>query len=84
MSTDEMQLIMSDKCKSVLVDGYRFEVEIYRLDNQDQWTLEVVDFEEASYVWDDKFSSDQAALDVAVETLNNEGALGFMGKEQKP
>ncbi len=84
MNIDEPNLIMSDKCKSVLVDGFRFEIEIYRLENQASWTLEVIDAEDASYVWDDKFSSDQDALDTAVDILNNEGALGFMGKEDKP
>ncbi|WP_299640265.1 hypothetical protein [uncultured Ruegeria sp.] len=84
MNIDEPKLVMSDKCKSVLVDGYRFEIEIYRLDNQNQWTLEAVDCEDASYVWDDKFVSDQEALDTAIEILNNEGALGFMGKDAKP
>ncbi|WP_299951685.1 hypothetical protein [uncultured Ruegeria sp.] len=81
MNLDEPKLIISDKCKSVLVDGYRFEIEIYRLENQDLWTLEVIDVEDASYVWDDKFGSDQEALNTAVDILNNEGALGFMGKE---
>ncbi len=81
MNLKEPKLIISDKCKSVLVDGYRFEIEIYRLENQDLWTLEVIDVEDASYVWDDKFGSDQEALDTAVDILNNEGALGFMGKE---
>ncbi|WP_299664459.1 hypothetical protein [uncultured Ruegeria sp.] len=81
MNLDEPKLIISDKCKSVLVDGYRFEIEIYRLENQDLWTLEVIDVEDASYVWDDKFGSDQKALNTAVDILNNEGALGFMGKE---
>ncbi len=84
MNINEPNLIMSDKCKSVLVDGFRFEIEIYRLENQDRWTLEVIDVENASYVWDDKFSSEQDALDTAVDILNNEGALGFMGKDQKP
>ncbi|WP_301282527.1 hypothetical protein [Ruegeria atlantica] len=43
-----------------------------------------MDCEDASYVWDDKFVSDQEALDTAIEILNNEGALGFMGKDTKP
>ncbi|NOD29441.1 hypothetical protein [Ruegeria atlantica] len=84
MNIDEPKLVMSDKCKFVLVDGYRFEIEIYRLDNQNKWTLEAVDCEDASYVWDDKFVSNQEALDTSIEILNNEGALGFMGKDAKP
>ncbi|WP_298855748.1 hypothetical protein [uncultured Ruegeria sp.] len=84
MNIDEPKLVMSDKSKSVLVDGYRFEIEIYRLDNQNKWTLEAVDCEDTSYVWDDKFVSDQETLDTAIEILNNEGALGFMGKDTKP
>ncbi len=83
MNIDEPKLIISDKCKSVFVDGYRFEIEIYRPENQDTWTLEAIDAEDASYVWDDKFITDQEALDVAVDILNSEGALGFMGKDLK-
>ncbi|MEO1108753.1 MAG: hypothetical protein AAFX90_12600 [Pseudomonadota bacterium] len=81
MNIEEPKLLMSEKCQSVIVDGYRFEIEIYRLESQDRWTLEVVDYREASYVWDDKFESDQEALEVALQVLNSEGALGFMGSD---
>lgn len=81
MDIKESKLVMSDKCGSVVVDGYRFEIEVYRLESQATWTLEVIDYENASYVWDDKFGSDQEALEVALQVLNNEGALTFMGAD---
>lgn len=81
---DESKLILSELCQAVMVDGHRFEIEIYRLEEQDRWTLEVIDFEGSSYVWDDKLGSDFEAKQVAVETLNNEGAAGFIGNELKP
>ncbi|WP_170603741.1 hypothetical protein [Ruegeria arenilitoris] len=84
MDVDESRLARSEKGKSVVVDGYRFEIKIYRPENQNPWTLEIVDFRDASYVWDDKFSSDQEAFDVAVEVLYHEGAVGFMAMSQKP
>lgn len=81
MKENETNLVLSATNRAILVDGYRFEIEIYRLDNQDCWTLDVIDIDGASYVWDDKFASEEEALAVAIDVLHAEGALAFMGKD---
>jgi len=78
MVEEEPNLITSSKSQQVRVDGYPFSIEIYRLEDQSEWSLEVVDFENTSHVWDDLFQSDKDARNAAVAELESEGALSFM------
>ena len=48
-------------------------VEIYRLEGEASWTLEVVDEYNNSTVWDDVFETDSAALAEAEKTILAEG-----------
>ena len=74
---DMPSIISSYLSQNVMVDGRRFEIDIYRLDDEDCWTLEVINDEGRSYVWDDVFATEQAALDAALVAFENEGAAGF-------
>ena len=78
MVEEELNLITSSKSQHVTVDGYPFSIEIYRLEDQSEWSLEVVDFENTSHVWDDLFKSDKDARNAAITELESEGALSFM------
>tara|TARA_R110002110_G_scaffold415730_3_gene654536 strand:- start:3666 stop:3932 length:267 start_codon:yes stop_codon:yes gene_type:complete len=78
MVEEEPNLITSSKSQQVVVDGYPFSIEIYRLEDQSEWSLEVVDFENNSHVWDDLFKSDKEARNAAITELESEGALSFM------
>lgn len=63
--TDDVDpnIVMSGKSQPITVDGMRFSIEIYRLETDTGWTLEVVDPENASHVWEGEFASDiEAAL----------------------
>lgn len=71
-------LVTSSKSQSVIVDGYRFDIEIYRLESDETWTLEVTDAEGTSHVWDDQFISDNDALNEALKSLEGAGALAFI------
>jgi hypothetical protein len=53
-------------------------VHIYRSSDQDEWTLEVVDQEAASTVWDDLFPTDQAALDEVMRVIDKDGIASFL------
>lgn len=75
---DEPNLVTSSKSQRVVVDGLPFSIEIYRLEDQKDWTLEVVDHEGTSHVWDDTFKSDRDARNEAVKELEANGALAFM------
>lgn len=78
MIDEEPNLVTSGKSRRIVVDGYPFAIDIFRLENDTSWTLEVVDHENNSHVWDEQFASDAEARDVAVKTIEEEGALAFM------
>lgn len=75
---DTPNIVVSGKSQALVVDGHRFEVEIYRLEKQAFWTLEVIDERGTSHVWDDEFGTDVEALTVAITALDEEGAAGFL------
>ena len=78
MVEEEPSLVTSSKSQHVTVDGYPFSIEIYRLEGETEWSLEVVDFENSSHVWDDLFTSDKDAQNAAITELESKGALAFM------
>ena len=78
MTDDGPKLVTSSKSPRVVVDGYPFAIEIHRLETDRAWTLEVVDHEGTSHVWDEQFKSDRDARNAAVEALEREGAIAFM------
>ncbi|NYS26398.1 hypothetical protein HUK65_15535 [Rhodobacteraceae bacterium 2376] len=75
---DEPNIVTSGKSMTVLNDGVRFRIEIYRLETDSAWTLEVVDPENTSHVWDEQFASDSDACDAAIKAIESEGAKAFM------
>ena len=75
---DEIELVMSPHCGEISRDGMSVEVHIYRSSDQDKWTLEVVDQEAASTVWDNLFATDQAALDEVMRVIDKDGIASFL------
>ena len=75
---DEPNIVTSSKSMAVLIDGLRFQIEIYRLETDSTWTLEVVDPENSSHVWEDQFASDRDARDAAIKAIESEGVAAFM------
>jgi len=76
---DEYEIVMSPLSRKVTKDGFTVEIMIYHDgDDDDEWHLEVVDQEEGSTVWDDPFPTDQAALDEAMRTIEEEGIATFL------
>jgi hypothetical protein len=56
-------IVSSGLSQRTIIEGHEFRIEIYRLETDTTWTLEVVDEDGTSTVWDDQFDTDQAALD---------------------
>ena len=79
---DEFELIMSPLCQNIERDGESIDVEIFQ-DGEGKWILEVVDKFQGSTVWDDHFSTDQAALDEVVKTIDTEGIGCLIGMMHK-
>jgi len=70
-------IVTSGLSKTVQCEGEDLRIEIYRLEHETQWTLEVVDEEGTSTVWDDLFDSDADAHDEAIKAIEGEGRSAF-------
>ena len=71
---DEPEIVTSTLSRVVTVEGWNFDVKIYRLETDEEWALEVVDEADTSNVWKNTFASDEEALTEALRALNKDGA----------
>lgn len=76
--TDDPEIIVSPLSGEFTSDGITVEVQIYRLATSEQWSLEVVDDDENSTVWDAVFETDQAAYDAFLEDVRTEGLAAIV------
>ena len=76
MASADPVLHYSPHCQIVYHDGVNLDLQIYRLDTS-RWSLEVVNENGTSIVWDDSFESDRAAFDAFNRTLDTEGLAAF-------
>lgn len=76
--SDEPELIQSPLSQAITRGGHTLRVDIYRLEEETDWLLEVVNEEGTSHVWDDRFATDQAALDAVHEAIDEEGISAFL------
>jgi hypothetical protein len=79
--TDEPKLELSPLSQEVSSGGRTVNVEIYRLEGDTSWALEVVDEHNNSTVWDDTFETESAALTEAKKTILSEGVNSLVGPE---
>lgn len=78
MTEEEYKIVDSPLSREITQDGITIRVHIYRGEDDEGWILEVVDHSGASTVWDDKFATDQAALDELLRTIEVEGIGTFL------
>lgn len=71
------KLIDSPLSRTVYAEGEALEICIYRVETDAKWTLEVVDQESISTVWDNLFDTDEAALAEALQAIAQEGLEAF-------
>ena len=71
--TDASNIIRSALCQSFSSDGLTVQIEIYRLEDGDGWTLELIDAEGGSIVWEEQFATDVAAFAEFTEGLEELG-----------
>jgi len=79
---EEYEIKVSPLSQAVTRDGKTVEVQIYEGD-PGKWILEVVDQYDNSTVWDDQFESDQEALAIALETIDEEGIDSLIDSSSK-
>ena len=80
MTEREPNLVTSSLSGPVTRDDVTVEVDIYRLEHETTWTLEVVNDAGTSIVWDDLFASDDDAYAEFLRTVAEEGMLAFLDK----
>jgi hypothetical protein len=76
---DELDFIESPLSQHVTRNGVTVRVDIYG-NSDNRWILEIVDAENTSHVWDERFETDQQALDEALRALDEE-PLEFLGRK---
>ena len=73
----EPNLIIPRASRHIVEKDIPFNVDIYKFEGGDGWSLEVVTADGTSIVWDDLFEDDQAAFEEAIATIRKEGAVAF-------
>ena len=79
--TNEIQ--HSPLCEKVTRGRVGVSVQIYRSASGDEgWSLEVINEERTSIVWDDRFATDVAAYAEFERTIDEEGIETFLSGRQ--
>jgi hypothetical protein len=71
------KIIYSSRCTKFAKDGQVVEVNIFRLELETAWYLEVVNEQNTSTVWDDPFETDEEAYAEFFSTVEEEGMAAF-------
>jgi hypothetical protein len=66
--------------RTITRDGVTVYIDIFE-DDEGGWVLEVVDEYNNSTVWNDPFDTDEAALQEALDSIEKEGIVSFIGPE---
>lgn len=78
MTDSDPVIITSALSRKVSRDGVVVRVEIYRLEDDQLWTLAVINEQGTSTVWDDLFATDELAFEVFSRTVAAEGMATFV------
>lgn len=78
MAQRDPNIVRSGLSRRVTQGEVTVDVEIYRLENESGWALEVIDQNGASTVWEDIFPTDDRALEEFETMLRDEGLLGLI------
>lgn len=78
MSGRDPNFVTSSLSGSQSKDGISVEVNIFRLENENQWTLEVVNEKGTSIVWEDQFADDDTAFRAFGQVVADEGMAAFL------
>ncbi len=70
-------IVDSSMSRKIVEDGITFDVQIYKIEGTNEWSLDVVTQDGTSVVWDELFADDEVAFEEAVNTIRSEGALAF-------
>lgn len=74
----EPNIVTSVLSRPISRDGVSITLEIYRLESEPDWTLEVVNNRGTSIVWDDRFATDDLALAAFEQVVADDGMATFL------
>ena len=77
----EPNIVASGLSRTVTIDEVTVEVQIYRLEHNPQWALEVINDEGTSTVWDAMFDTDEEAFAAFELTVEEEGMNAFFNRD---
>jgi len=77
------QLIYSRLCRSYTEDGHLLEIQIFRLEGNVTWQLDVVNEDGTSVVWDEPFATEQQAYEAFCDMLEREGIDAFLSNDDE-
>jgi uncharacterized protein len=76
---EDPEIEVSEQSQNISSGGKSLSVEIYRIKGTSDWSLEIVDENGNSTVWDDLFASDKDAITEAKKAILEETAETFIG-----
>ena len=71
-------IVTSGLSRTFLQGHDSVKIEIYRLENDDGWTLAVVARDGTPTIWDEAFASDREALSAAINAVKKDGITSFL------
>ncbi len=77
------EIIFSDLCCEIEVEGHLLTVEIFRLEDEAGWHLEVENEFGTLYIHDVPFIADGLAWRAFQKTVDDEGLTAFLSKTDK-
>jgi hypothetical protein len=85
VSDKNPKIIMSPLSRKFSADGLTVDVDVYKMDRSLGWTLEVVDEDSNSTLWNCEFSTDWAAWEAFEQAVAEEGlAKILLGDGEEP
>jgi len=78
MPDRDPNIVNSALSRTVSDKGIAVEVQIYRLEHEPGWTLEVVNQSGTSTVWETEFATDEEASSAFQIALDEEGIEAFL------
>ncbi|TCM16500.1 hypothetical protein EDF56_10779 [Novosphingobium sp. PhB165] len=78
MADNDPPITVSPLSRMVSEDGITVRVEIFKLEADEGWTLEVINEAGTSTVWEDPFDSDASAFEAFKRAVEIEGIGTFL------
>ena len=83
MDDEDIEIVYSNLSREIEIDGYFFDIAIYRSADEAGWILEVENEFGTSTVWDNPFIADGMAIRAFEKTVEEDGIIAFFTDEER-